>query len=136
MNPYHIESQFMPLRSPIYIFVNNYPFFHCLTYPQYPHYIADVGQHRYASLHFMVFWNPCQLHITIEHSHFRSSKVAACRQYWLFILCIYYINSSGLSAATIEYSCPSVCVSVCISVCTINNNGSIHLKHKHIAVMV
>ena len=53
--------------------------------------------------------------------------------------------SCGLSTATIEYSCPSVCVSVrlpwcggvCLSVCVLDNsknNGTIHLKLKHIVV--
>ena len=46
-----------------------------------------------------------------------------------------YYYSCGLSTATIEYSSPSVCVSVCLSVISITqNNGSIHLKLKHIVV--
>ena len=52
----------------------------------------------------------------------------------LQILCFY---SCGLSATTIEYSCPSVCLSVCLSVCVHDNskdNGSIHLKLEHIVV--
>ena len=49
--------------------------------------------------------------------------------------------SCGLSTATIEYSslsvCLSVCLCVCVSVCVHDNsknNGSIHLKLKHIVV--
>ena len=53
--------------------------------------------------------------------------------------------SCGLSIATIEYSCPSaclrVCVSACLSICVCvyvhdnsKNNGSVHLKFKHVVV--
>ena len=52
-----------------------------------------------------------------------------------------YSYSCGLSTATIEYSslsvCLSVCLCVCVSVCVHDNsknNGSIHLKLKHIVV--
>ena len=58
-----------------------------------------------------------------------------------FIHMFYY--SCGLSTATIEYSSLSVCLSVCLCVCVCvsvcvhdnsKNNGSIHLKLKHIVV--
>ena len=44
---------------------------------------------------------------------------------------------SCLLTVPIEYSCESVCLSVCVTVCVhgnSKNNGSIHLKLKHIVV--
>ena len=48
-----------------------------------------------------------------------------------------HFYSCGLSAATIEYSSPSVCLCVCLSVFVHDNsknNDSIHLKLEHIVV--
>ena len=66
-----------------------------------------------------------------------SGSLAATQLLEHWVLPNYY--SCGLSTATIEYLCLSVCVCVSVFVCVCvhdnsKNNGSIHLKLKHIVV--